>query len=35
MTMPDMNPMAVENSKTPEGFEDWSEDRALELAAEE
>jgi tRNA 2-thiouridine synthesizing protein E len=35
MTMPEMNPMAVENSKTPEGFEDWSEEKALELAAEE
>lgn len=33
--MPEMNPMAVENSKTPEGFENWSEQKARELAAEE
>ncbi|MEJ2694494.1 MAG: TusE/DsrC/DsvC family sulfur relay protein [Candidatus Thiodiazotropha sp.] len=33
--MPQMNPMAVENSKTTEGFEDWTEERAIELAAEE
>jgi tRNA 2-thiouridine synthesizing protein E len=33
--MPQMNPMAVENSNTPENFEDWTEDRAIELAAEE
>jgi tRNA 2-thiouridine synthesizing protein E len=35
MQMPEMNPMAVENSKTPEGFEDWTEEQAVELAAEE
>jgi tRNA 2-thiouridine synthesizing protein E len=35
MTMPHMNPMAVENSNTPEGFEDWTEEKAIELAAEE
>ncbi|MCU7914381.1 MAG: TusE/DsrC/DsvC family sulfur relay protein [Candidatus Thiodiazotropha sp. (ex Gloverina cf. vestifex)] len=33
--MPHMNPMAVENSNTPEGFEDWTEERAVELAKEE
>ena len=31
----EMDPIAVENSKTPEGFEDWTEERAIELAAEE
>jgi tRNA 2-thiouridine synthesizing protein E len=30
-----MNPMAVENSNIPEGFEDWTEDQARTLAAEE
>ena len=35
MSEPNMDPMAVENSKTPEGFEDWTEERALELATEE
>jgi len=30
-----MNPLAVESSKTPEGFEEWTEEKALELAAEE
>jgi tRNA 2-thiouridine synthesizing protein E len=33
--MSDINPMAAENSKTPEGFEDWTEEKALELAAQE
>ena len=33
--MPDMNPMAVEHSDIPESFEDWTEERAIELAAEE
>ncbi|MCU7920969.1 MAG: TusE/DsrC/DsvC family sulfur relay protein [Candidatus Thiodiazotropha sp. (ex Dulcina madagascariensis)] len=33
--MPRMNPMAVENSNTPEGFDEWTEEQAVKLAAEE
>lgn len=33
--MPQMNPMAVEHSLTPEDFADWTREKALELAAEE
>ncbi|MEJ2426364.1 MAG: TusE/DsrC/DsvC family sulfur relay protein, partial [Candidatus Thiodiazotropha sp.] len=27
--------MAVENSNVPEGFDDWTEDQAIQLAREE
>lgn len=33
--MPQMDPLAVEHSKTPEGFEDWTVETALALAKEE
>ncbi|MEJ2404647.1 MAG: TusE/DsrC/DsvC family sulfur relay protein [Candidatus Thiodiazotropha sp.] len=33
--IPEMNPMAVENSNVPEGFDDWTEDQAIQLAREE
>ncbi len=33
--MPEMNPMAVEHGETPEGFDEWTKEKALELAAEE
>ncbi|MFI0377208.1 MAG: TusE/DsrC/DsvC family sulfur relay protein, partial [Candidatus Thiodiazotropha sp.] len=33
--MPEMNPMAVENSNTPEGFDEWTEEQAIALASEE
>ncbi|MEJ2611255.1 MAG: TusE/DsrC/DsvC family sulfur relay protein [Candidatus Thiodiazotropha sp.] len=33
--MPEMNPMAVENSKIPKNFDEWTEEQAIKLAAEE